>query len=142
MNLIDVNPLVYVHRSESPHHPAYYAWWTADTETAEPFAVPSLVLSGFLRVVTHASIFRTPTPLKIALQFVQDIREHAHFVSVEPGPRHWEIFTSLCRAVAVREKVVPDAYLAAIAIESGCELISADRDFARFPGLSWRHPLK
>jgi len=58
-----------------------------------------------------------------------------------PGPRHWEIFDRLCRAVDARGNLVPDAYLAALAVESGSEWITGDRDFSRFPGLRWRHPL-
>jgi uncharacterized protein len=59
-----------------------------------------------------------------------------------PGPRHWEIFVRLCAAAGVRGSLVPDAYLAALAIESGSEWITTDRDFRRFPGLRLRHPLE
>jgi len=62
-------------------------------------------------------------------------------VVVAPGPRHWEIFDRVCRAGDARGNLVPDAYLAALAIESGSEWITVDRDFSRFPGLRWRHPL-
>jgi len=58
-----------------------------------------------------------------------------------PGPRHWEIFARLCRKIGARGNRVPDAFLAALAIESGSEWMTADRGFARFPGLRWRHPL-
>jgi predicted nucleic acid-binding protein len=58
-----------------------------------------------------------------------------------PGPRHWKIFVDLCRATGARGNRVPDAYLAALAIESGSEWVTTDRDFARFEGLRWRYPL-
>ncbi|MEN8376929.1 MAG: PIN domain-containing protein, partial [Gemmatimonadota bacterium] len=58
-----------------------------------------------------------------------------------PGPRHWSIFRDLCEAVDARGNLVPDAYLAALAIENGAEWITTDRDFTRFPGLRMRHPL-
>jgi len=58
-----------------------------------------------------------------------------------PGKRHWAIFTRLCRDVEAKGNLVPDAYLAALAIESGCEWVTTDRDFARSSGLRWRHPL-
>lgn len=61
-------------------------------------------------------------------------------MAVAPGPRHWEIFDRVCRAVDAKGNLVPDAYLAALAIESGSEWITSDRDFSRFPGLRWRHP--
>ncbi len=70
------------------------------------------------------------------------MRESPSFVPIAPGPRHWGIFAGLCRTTGVRGNLVPDAYLAARAIESGSEWISTDRDYARFPGLRWRHPLR
>jgi uncharacterized protein len=60
---------------------------------------------------------------------------------ISPGPSFWEIFARLCRQVNARAKLVPDTYLAALAIEHGCEFISTDKDFRRFPGLRWRLPL-
>jgi predicted nucleic acid-binding protein len=65
----------------------------------------------------------------------------AHAVPAEPGLRHWDIFAELCRSADVRGNLVPDVHLAAIAIEQGATLYSADRGFARYAGLRWRHPL-
>jgi hypothetical protein len=62
-------------------------------------------------------------------------------VTLAPGERHWDIFQRLCREVNAKGNLIPDAYLAALAIESGSEWITTDRDYARFPGLRWRHPL-
>jgi len=75
------------------------------------------------------------------LAFADALRSQPNAVIVAPGPRHWEIFDRLCRHVEARGNLVPDAYLAALAIESGSEWITAVRDFSRFPGLRWRHPL-
>jgi predicted nucleic acid-binding protein len=61
---------------------------------------------------------------------------------VSPGRKHWEIFLRLCREGDARGNLVSDAYHAALAIENGCEWITTDRDFARFPGLKWRSPLE
>jgi uncharacterized protein len=99
------------------------------------------VLSGFLRVVTLARLWDRPSTLAEALAFVEVVRGGAGAVRIEPGPRHWGIFTRLRDQVQARGNLVPDAYLAAIAIESGSEWITTDRDHARFPGLRWRHPL-
>ncbi len=101
-----------------------------------------LVLSRFLRIATHRRIFDPPTPLDEALAFVETIRSAPSCVALAPGRSHWEIFTRLCRAVEARGGLVPDAYLAALAIESNSEWITTDRDFARFPGLRWRHPFE
>lgn len=82
-----------------------------------------------------------PTPIDQALAFVEGIRARDAVVFVSPGRRHWEIFSRLCRDADARGNLVPDAYLAALAIESGSELVTTDRDFSRFRGLRWRHPL-
>ena len=108
--------------------------------SVEAYAHSELVLSGFVRVVTHPRVFRTPSTLERALEFVSTIREQANAVAVGPGPRHWSIFERLCRDAGARGNLVPDAYLAALAIEHGCEWVTLDRDYARFPGLRWRSP--
>ncbi len=104
--------------------------------------MPDVVFSGFLRVVTHPRIFSPPTPLVQALALVEALRSRPNFVPVAPGSRHWDLFVRLCGDANAKGPLVPDAYLAALAIESGCEWITADRDFARFPGLRWRHPFQ
>jgi hypothetical protein len=100
-----------------------------------------MVLAGVVRVATHPRIFEPPTDLHDALGFVDAVRTAANAVAIAPGPRHWEIFRRLCTEGGARGNLVMDAYLAALALESGSELITTDRDFARFPGLRWRHPL-
>lgn len=80
-------------------------------------------------------------PLEAALRFVGGLRAQPNAVVIAPGRRHWEIFSRLCREVEAKANLVADAYLAALAIESGSEWITTDRDFARFRGLRWRHPL-
>lgn len=98
------------------------------------------MLCGFLRIVTHPRIFKTPSPLKNALKFAADLRERENAVALAPGPDHWRIFTTLCEESGAKGNLVPDAYLAALAIETGSEWITTDRDYGRFPGLRWRHP--
>ena len=141
MLLIDVNVLVYACRQDAPHHDRYAAWLGDLVNGDEAYGLADLVLSGFLRILTHPRIFVAPSSIAEALDFAEQVRGRPQCVSIAPGPRHWEVFTHLCRTAGVRGNLVPDAYLAALAIESGCELITTDRDFARFPGLRWRHPL-
>ena len=71
---------------------------------------------------------------------LEQLREQPSCVPIMPGPRHWPIFCDLCRQADVKGSHIWDAYLAAMAIEHGCEWITSDRDFARFPALRWRHP--
>ncbi|MGH7165849.1 MAG: PIN domain-containing protein [Nitrospiraceae bacterium] len=92
--------------------------------------------------MTHHRAFRDPTPLDIALDFTAAIRGHPNAVALSPGERHWDIIQRLCRETRAKGNLVADAFLAALAIEAGAEWITTDRDYARFPGLHWRHPLQ
>jgi toxin-antitoxin system PIN domain toxin len=116
-------------------------WLEAAVTGDEALGVSELVLSGFVRVATHPRVFSPPAPVGDALAFAGALRGQPNAVIVAPGQRHWEIFERLCRTAEARGNLVPDAYLAALAIESGCEWITTDRDFSRFSGLRWRHPL-
>jgi len=108
--------------------------------SGEVFGVNDHILSGVMRVVTHPRVFDPPSPMEKAVAFVEEIRGHGSAVPVLPGPRHWEIFLDLCRKAGARGNLVPDAYFAALSIESGCEWVTTDRDYSRFPGLRWSHP--
>jgi toxin-antitoxin system PIN domain toxin len=141
MVLPDVNVLVYAHRKETAHHEACRAWLESLVNGDEAYSISSLVLSGFVRVVTHPKVFKRPSSIDDALVFAEQVRDQPHCVHVEPGQRHWDIFKRLCVETRVKGNLVPDAYFAAIAIESGCEWISTDRDFSRFTGLRWREPM-
>lgn len=110
-------------------------------QSPEAYAVSDHVLSGFLRIVTHPRVFHPPAPIDAALVFVNAFRQQPNAVAIQPGSRHWEIFGRLCHDAGARGNLVPDAWLAALAIESGCEFITTDRDYSRFAGLRWRNPL-
>ena len=141
MLLLDVNVLVYAHRADAPGHDRYRAWLEDLVNGDAGFGLADLVLSGFLRVVTHAQIFQEPTPVEKALRFAVDLRNRDNCLLIAPGERHWGIFEGLCRSANAKGNLVPDAYFAALAIEHGAEWVTTDRDYARFPGLKWRHPL-
>jgi toxin-antitoxin system PIN domain toxin len=141
MRLVDVNVLVYASRGELEHHKACLAFVEDMVNGDETYAVTDFVMTGFVRVVTNPRIFRTPTPLDRALTFAEQVRNQPHAVVVNPGGRHWDVFSRLCRQVGGKGGVISDAYLAAVAIEHGCELVTVDRDFARFPSLRHRSPL-
>lgn len=141
MILFDVNVLVYAFREDAPEHKRYRAYLENVLIRDAAFAASELVLSSFLRIVTNTRIFKTAAPLEGALQFVELLRTSPQYVTIAPGARHWDLFVDLCRKVGARGDIVPDAYFAALAIESGSEWVSADRGFGRFPGLTWKHPL-
>ncbi|HKF82823.1 MAG TPA: type II toxin-antitoxin system VapC family toxin [Solirubrobacterales bacterium] len=140
MILADVNVLVYAHRQDLPQYERFSAWLGAEIESGRRFALCDASLTGFLRIVTNNRIFADPTPLDVALRSIEDLREQSAVAHIGPGARHWGIFNDLCISVGARGNDVPDAYLAALAIESGSELITADRGFGRFPGLRWSGP--
>ncbi len=137
----DVNVLVYAFREELPEHDACRVWLEGVVRADAAFAVFDVVLSGFVRVVTHPRVFKTPTPLDAALDFTDVVRTRPNAVVVQPGPRHWSVFERLCRESRARGNLIADAYLAALAIESGCEWVTTDRDYARFDGLKLLNPL-
>jgi uncharacterized protein len=136
----DVNVLVYAHREESREHTRYANWLTSMATGMEPFALSEQVMQGFIRVVTNARIFDPPSTTEQAFEFLDELVSLAACVLIRPGPNHWKIFRRLCELGQLRGNLVADAAHAALAIESGCEWITADTDFARFaPMLRWRH---
>lgn len=141
MILLDVNVLVDAFRGDQSRHQDVRAWIDEIVAGDAAFGVPELVLSGFLRVMTHPRIFQEPENVEDALVFTERLRELPHMIAVRPGARHWSIFARLCRVTRAVGNAIPDAYIAAIAIEVGGDLITADRGFARFPGLRWRDPI-
>lgn len=141
MQLPDVNILIYAHRLEAPEHERYAAWLTQLAQGPEPFALSELGASGFVRIVTNSKIWDQPSTIEDALAFIQRLRSRSNARLLTHGPGSWEIFAQLCVAARARGKLVADAYHAALAIEHGCEFITVDSDFARFPGLRQRHPL-
>lgn len=141
MLLADVNILLYAFREESPSHEAHRAWLTAAVAGPEPFGVVELVLSTFMRIVTHHRIYVEPSTPDRALAFCDSLLAAPAAVPVRSGPRHWAIFADLVRQVGARANTVPDAWLAALAIEHGGVWVTTDAGFARFPGLQWRRAL-
>jgi uncharacterized protein len=139
--LADVNVLVYAHREDLPQHDRFSAWLNEEIASGRSYALCDASLTGFLRIVTNGRIFDKPTPLEVAIQAIEDLRGQPGATLLSPGTRHWSLFTDLCSAVGARSNDIPDAYLAALALESGSELVTADRGFGRFPGLRWSCPL-
>jgi toxin-antitoxin system PIN domain toxin len=141
MMLVDTNVMVYAHNSHAERHLEYRGWVENLLAGPEPYAVSDSALNGLVRLITDKRVFRPPTPVDRALGYADQIRHQQHAHVINPGPRFWSIFADLCRKTGAAGKLIPDAYLAALAIEHGCEFVTADRDFGMFPGLRWRHPL-
>ena len=135
-----MNVLLHAFRRDAVRHEEYRAWLHGVINGDEPYGISPQVLASVIRISTHPRIFDPASTLKEALDFCRGVLEAERCTVVQPGPRHWQIFAELCQRSRATGNLVPDAWFAALAIESGCEWITADRDFAQFPGLRWREP--
>ena len=141
MMLVDTNVLVYANRRNAPRHEEYHAWMQGLIDGPEPYAVSDFAVVGLVRIITNRRIYKQDAAtIEEAISFATEFRDQPHAMVVSPGSRFWSIFTGLCRATSAAGKLVSDAYLAALALEHGCEFITTDTDFSKFPGLRWRHP--
>lgn len=140
MVLPDVNILIGAFRADASHHELCRSWLASVLGSQAAFALSPLTLSALVRVTTNPRIYREPSTSEDAFGFCDDLRRQPRCQLVEPGECHWEIFARLCREAKVVAGDVTDAWYAALAIESGCEWVTLDRDFSRFPGLRWSVP--
>lgn len=140
MILPDVNILVQAFRSDTSDHAVCKKLLERVINGEGRFGLSPQVLSSLIRITTHPKVFKEPSGLGEVVGFCEILMAQPHSVVIQPGERHWGIFTRLCLEADARGNLVPDAWFAALAIESGCEWITLDRDYARFPGLKWRIP--
>ncbi|MDP2710980.1 MAG: type II toxin-antitoxin system VapC family toxin [Solirubrobacteraceae bacterium] len=135
MYVLDVNVLVAAHRDDHVHHAPVDRWFRTMIAGVEPFAVPSLVWTSFLRLVTGRHVFSPSTPPAAAFAFADGICAQPHYLPIEPGPTHLRLLRRLCDEAGATGNLVPDAALAAIALEHDGTIVSIDRDFARFTSI-------
>ncbi len=141
MDLLDVNVLVNAYRRDAPRHGEFLSFIQSLVDGDQPFAIPAVVFSGFFRIVTHPRIFNPPSKFNDALVFAEQLHERPNCIVVVPGDGHWRFFVELCKKGAASGSLISDAYLAAMALENGAELVTDDRGFSRWPGLRWHHPV-
>ncbi len=140
MILPDVNVLVNAFRSDAGDHILCRSWLERVINGESRYGISPQVLSGVIRVATHPKVFAHPSRLVETIEFCNFLLEQPHCVIIQPGERHWSIFCRLCKDSDARGNLAPDAWFAGLAIESGCDWITLDRDYARFTGLRWRVP--
>ena len=140
MKLLDVNVVVARFREDHPHHGAICDWFSRVEEVGQPFGVTPGIFSSVVRLVTDDRVFAVPAPVDEVFSYVRALRAQPTFVEPRLTGRRMQLFESLVRGFAASGSLVPDAYLAAIAIENGATMVSLDRDFARFDGLDWERP--
>lgn len=135
MHVPDVNALVCAHRPDVAQHERYRTWLDGLLNGPSAYGLVDVVLLGFMRIVTNRRIFVDPTSKDDALRFLNTLRARPQAVPIVPGPRHWTIFEEQYRLVGANGADATDAYLAALMIEHGHELVTEDRGFKRFPAL-------
>ena len=140
MKVLDVNVVLAAHRDDHPHFEVGRSWLEGILASGSPFGVPDLVAGSFLRIATNTRVFSVPTPVVEAFAYLRALRGQPGHTMLGPGPRHLEIMRRLCADTDARGDLIPDVQLAAIATEHACELVSFDRDFARFGDLRWTRP--
>jgi hypothetical protein len=140
MMLADVNVLLSAFRPDAEMHAVCRKWLDDAVESDAPFGVSPQVLSSVMRIGTHRRIFKPPSILAEIIAFADNLLNQPHAQIVVPGENHWPIFRNICIEANATDDLIPDAWFAALAIEHGCEWVTLDRDYARFPGLKWRTP--
>ncbi|UFP93758.1 type II toxin-antitoxin system VapC family toxin [Gloeobacter morelensis] len=142
MILVDTNLLVYAHIRSFPQHQEARAWLDEKLNEPIPVGLPWPSLLGFARLVTNPRIFGQPLSTQATWRQIESWLGCPSVWIPQPTARHREVLASLLISAAVQANLVPDAHLAALAIEHGLLLCSTDGDFARFSGLRWENPLR
>lgn len=142
MILIDANLLVYAHAASFLIHDKARAWLDVQLNGNAPVGLPWSSILAFIRLVTNPRIFEQPATVEGAWKQVEEWLGCSSVWLPQPTERHREILGSLLINQNLRANLVPDAHLAALAIEHGLILYSTDGDFGRFPGLRWENPIK
>jgi toxin-antitoxin system PIN domain toxin len=138
--LPDVNVLIYAFRADSKDHARYKTWLEEVVNGPAAYGMSPQVLASVVRICSHPRIFVQPSGVDELLQYCSALVGQRNARTIVPGDRHWLLFAKLCLDAKATGNLVQDAWNAALAIETGCEWITTDRDYARFTGLSWRSP--
>lgn len=141
MILVDANLLVYAHVRAFPQHERARAWLDAQLSRGSRVGMPWPSLLAFLRLVTTPRVFQRPEPMHAAWRQVEAWLAIDTVWIPHPTERHAAVLAGLLAASGAQANLVPDAHLAALAIEHGLQLCSSDGDFGRFADVRWLNPL-
>ena len=141
MILVDANLLIYAVNRDAPRHEAARHWLEDALSGADLVGLPWICLLAFLRITTHPRILSHPLTVERAGSFVQSWLDEPIVEPVAPGAGHWQLLYNLLRGSGTGGNLTSDAHVAAMAIERGASVYSADYDFRRFPGLLHVNPL-
>lgn len=140
--LVDANLLLYAVDRSSPFHTRAAGWLTEQLNGPRRVGLPWQSLVAFVRISTHPRASATPLDPQDAVRYVEDWLAPDIAWVPSPGPRHAALLAELIGRYQLRGNLISDAHLAALAIEYGLTLCSADTDFARFPELTWSNPVR
>ena len=138
----DANLLLYAYDKTSAHHTPALTWLESVLTGTELIGLPWQSVWAFLRVATNGRIYSHPLTMGKAIGIVQQWLDLENVRLLNPGEDHWRLLQRMLIEGQVSGPAATDAALAALTIEHGGVLYSADRDFARFPGLRWENPLQ
>ena len=142
MILIDANLLLYAKFSDLPQHSRARPWLEGQLRSPGRVGIPWQSSLAFLRLATNPRLFGQPLAISAAWQQVADWLNHPRVWIPEPTDAHPIVLGDLLARANASGNLIPDAHLAAIAIEHGLTVCSADADFARFPDVSWLNPIE
>ncbi len=142
MILVDANLLLYAYDTSSEHHEPARRWLEDVLSRADPVGLAWATILAFLRIGTHSRVFEHPLSPKEATTIVGQWLSRPNVGILGPTERHWEILGALIVNAQARGSLIPDAHLAALAIEHGAVLFTADLDFSRFEDLQTDDPLR
>ena len=141
MIVVDANLLIYSYDTDSSDHKKSRAWVEKMFSGAEPLGLPWQTVTAFLRVVTNRRLPGSRLTVEQATGIVEEWLEQPNVRILTPGDEHWSVLKRTMVEGRASGPLVSDAELAALTVEYGGVLYTADRDFARFPGLRWVNPL-
>lgn len=142
MILVDANLLLYAINSDAPQHQLAKQWWEQVLSGTETIGLAWVVVLAFIRISTHPKIFSQPLSVESALLYLDEWLEQPVVQFISPGHTHWSILRHLLQQTNTTGNLTTDAHIAALAIEHGYTVFSADNDFKRYPGLKQVNPLE
>ena len=142
MIVVDANLLIYSYDTDSPHHKKSRAWVEKVFSDTELVGLPWQTVSAFLRVITNRRLPGSRLTVEQATEIVEMWLEQPNVRIIVAGDDHWSVLKRAMVEGRAAGPLVSDAELVALTVEYGGVLYTADRDFARFPGLRWKNPLE
>lgn len=141
MILLDANLLIYAVNRDLPQHKVARNWLEKTFSDPDDVGLPWVSVLAFLRLSTNPRVFKAPLKVEEAIAYADEWMALPSVSLVVPGFRHWEIFKNLLAQSGTGGNLTTDAHIAALALEGGYAVYSADNDFRRFPGIRHVNPL-